>query len=268
MNTENLTIENALARIPDPPEKQTVGLFSHGSLLIKMYSPKDHDAQKPHEQDEVYVIARGSGWFVNGDSRHRFEPGQVLFVPAGVVHRFEDFSDDFATWVMFYGPKGGETETIEQEPILKNTGLTVCKPGMQDHAQWQSLYHGYAEFYKKPMNAGILDTVWGWIQDEQNPFYCIVAKDEHCTLLGLMHFRAMPSPLRGVMVGFLDDLFVSSEVRGKGVVNALYAGLEEKGRELGWPFIRWITADDNYRARSVYDQLSTRTHWVTYQLDL
>lgn len=151
---------------------------------------------------------------------------------------------------------------------MKNQEITICKPEEQDYAQWQGLYHGYAEFYKKPMNDEILDTVWGWIQDEQNPFYCIVAKDEQGTLPGLMHFRAMTSPLRGVMAGFLDDLFVSPEARGKGVVNALYAGLEEKGRELGWPFIRWITADDNYRARSVYDQLSTRTHWVTYQLDL
>ncbi len=38
-----------------------------------------------------------------------FRPGDVLFVPAKVAHRFEDFSNGFATWVMFYGPSGGET---------------------------------------------------------------------------------------------------------------------------------------------------------------
>jgi mannose-6-phosphate isomerase-like protein (cupin superfamily) len=48
------------------------------------------------------------GYFVIGDTRKPFVPGEVLFVPAGVVHRFEDFSDDFATWVFFYGPEGGE----------------------------------------------------------------------------------------------------------------------------------------------------------------
>ena len=73
-----------------------------------MYCPIDHDMQKPHTRDEVYVIARGSGWFVNGPERHPFHTGDVLFVPAGVEHRFDEFTDDFCTWVMFYGPEGGE----------------------------------------------------------------------------------------------------------------------------------------------------------------
>ena len=82
--------------------------FEHGTLLVKMYRPTKTDKQQPHTRDEIYVVARGSGWFVNGSERHAFEAGDVLFVPAGVVHRFEDFTDDFCTWVMFYGPEGGE----------------------------------------------------------------------------------------------------------------------------------------------------------------
>ena len=108
LNTENLTIKNALSQLPTANGEQFINLFNHGSLEIEIYAPKGHDLQQPHDKDEVYVIASGTGWFVNGDARHRFEPGQVLFVPAGVVHRFEEFSDDFATWVIFYGPKEGE----------------------------------------------------------------------------------------------------------------------------------------------------------------
>jgi mannose-6-phosphate isomerase-like protein (cupin superfamily) len=75
---------------------------------VEIYAPRGIDPQQPHTRDELYVVMRGSGVFVNGDTRHAFAPGDVLFVPAGVTHRFEDFSDDFATWVMFYGPEGGE----------------------------------------------------------------------------------------------------------------------------------------------------------------
>ena len=102
-----LTISNALESIKDSNElfKQ---LFSHGSLTVEIYKPQKVDLQQPHTRDELYVIASGSGYFVNGNSREKFEPGEVLFVPAGVVHRFEEFTDDFSTWVFFYGPEGGE----------------------------------------------------------------------------------------------------------------------------------------------------------------
>ena len=77
-------------------------------MSVELYAPQGHDAQTPHGQDELYVVISGSGTFVNGAARHPFGPGDVLFVPAGVEHRFEDFTDDLAMWVVFYGPEGGE----------------------------------------------------------------------------------------------------------------------------------------------------------------
>jgi mannose-6-phosphate isomerase-like protein (cupin superfamily) len=73
-----------------------------------LYSPRGHDPQQPHMRDEVYVVARGTGRFFDGATRHHVGPGAFLFVAAGQPHRFEDFSDDFAVWVLFYGPAGGE----------------------------------------------------------------------------------------------------------------------------------------------------------------
>jgi mannose-6-phosphate isomerase-like protein (cupin superfamily) len=90
------------------PGKLAAPVLLHGSLLVEYYAPRGRDIQTPHTRDEVYVVIHGSGWFLNGGERHPFGPGDVLFVPAGVVHRFEEFTDDFAVWVMFYGPEGGE----------------------------------------------------------------------------------------------------------------------------------------------------------------
>jgi mannose-6-phosphate isomerase-like protein (cupin superfamily) len=80
----------------------------HGTMRVGVYAPRGHDPQGPHEQDEVYVVLRGTGVFVKAGERRPFGPGDAIFVEAGVVHRFEEFSDDFATWVVFYGPEGGE----------------------------------------------------------------------------------------------------------------------------------------------------------------
>jgi mannose-6-phosphate isomerase-like protein (cupin superfamily) len=58
----------------------------------------------------VYVVVLGKGYFVNAPDRHRFGPGDLFFVPAGVEHRFEEFTGKLAAWVIFYGPDGGERE--------------------------------------------------------------------------------------------------------------------------------------------------------------
>jgi Cupin domain len=63
--------------------------------------------REPHDQDEAYIVASGSGMFRRGEERIPFQPGDFLFAAAGVPHRFEEFTDDFQTWVIFFGPKGG-----------------------------------------------------------------------------------------------------------------------------------------------------------------
>jgi len=93
---------------PVPAGARSAQLMRHGTMSVRYYAPKGRDEQTPHDQDEVYVVAAGEGTFVCDGRRARFAPGAVLFAPAGAAHRFEDFSADFATWVIFYGPDGGE----------------------------------------------------------------------------------------------------------------------------------------------------------------
>jgi mannose-6-phosphate isomerase-like protein (cupin superfamily) len=103
-----MTVEEALTQLKNIHPQQFVDVLRHGTLEVEIYAPEKVDLQQPHTRDEVYVIIRGEGMFLNGEQRHAFQAGDVLFVPAGVIHRFEDFSDDFITWVLFYGPEGGE----------------------------------------------------------------------------------------------------------------------------------------------------------------
>ena len=108
---ERITLAEAFAMLPTPDGKRSAAVFEHGSLQVKLYAPSGIDPQQPHTRDEAYVVARGAGWFVNGPHRHAFAPNDVLFVKAGVVHRFDEFSDDFLVWVFFYGPEGGEIDS-------------------------------------------------------------------------------------------------------------------------------------------------------------
>lgn len=104
----HVSLLDALSHGPPPKGNLAVPIFSDGSLEAELYCPRGEDRQRPHTRDEVYVVARGSGQFFDGDGREPVQPGSFIFVPAGQVHRFEDFTDDFAVWVFFYGPDGGE----------------------------------------------------------------------------------------------------------------------------------------------------------------
>ncbi len=109
------TVEEGLASLPGPAGEWFITLFEHGSLDVELYAPRGIDDQSPHLRDEVYIVVSGKGYFVNGPHRHSFGPGDFLFVPAGVIHRFEDFSDDLLVWVLFYGPTGGENHQTTEE---------------------------------------------------------------------------------------------------------------------------------------------------------
>jgi mannose-6-phosphate isomerase-like protein (cupin superfamily) len=99
-----------MERLPGPDGKRFATIFQHGTLLVEIYAPRGLDSQKPHTRDEVYFVASGSGEYVCGDTRQGFGPTDILFAAAGVAHRFENFSDDFTVWVLFYGPEGGEND--------------------------------------------------------------------------------------------------------------------------------------------------------------
>ncbi|WP_332923784.1 GNAT family N-acetyltransferase [Candidatus Puniceispirillum sp.] len=135
----------------------------------------------------------------------------------------------------------------------------------EDRAAWEHLYRGYAAYYQVETDSTKLDTLFAWLCDPEHVCEGLVA-DASGHLIGLAHFRAMPSPLRGADVGFLDDLFVDPSQRGGTVANALLRAVDDIAGQRAWAVVRWITRDDNYRARGLYDKLSTRSNWLTYEM--
>jgi mannose-6-phosphate isomerase-like protein (cupin superfamily) len=103
--TVHISLAEALAKGPPQPGNLAVPQFAQREMEAELYSPQGRDLQQPHDRDEIYVVARGTGLFFDGTDRHPVSPGAFLFVAARQPHRFEDFSADFAVWVFFYGPR-------------------------------------------------------------------------------------------------------------------------------------------------------------------
>src|SRR5688500_17228605 len=108
MPEHRLTVTQSLAKLPGPAGERFVELFQHGTLSVELYAPRGSDPQQPHTRDGVSVLGLGGGQYRTAESLRTCGAGDLLFVPAGVTHRFEDSTEDLADWVVFYGPEGGE----------------------------------------------------------------------------------------------------------------------------------------------------------------
>ena len=138
---------------------------------------------------------------------------------------------------------------------------------LKDKKQWEKLYRGYADFYKVEMNDKILQTVWNWLHDKRHEVNGLVYEVDG-NIFGLAQDRRMPSPLRGQDIGFLDDLFVDPKYRGQKIGAKLINKLKEISKSKKWNLVRWITREDNLRAKSLYNRVSEKTTWDVYELKL
>ena len=145
------------------------------------------------------------------------------------------------------------------------SNLEICDIQKKHYEVWIELYHKYAEYYQVDIPKDNLDLTWKWLTSENYPFWGILA-DVDSKIVGFAHFRSLPSPLDSCEVGFLDDLFVLQEYRGKKIGYSLIEKVHQIGKNKNWPYINWITKEDNYTARTLYDKISTKTDWNFYEL--
>ena len=58
------------------------------------------------------------------------------------------------------------------------------------------------------------------------------------------------------------------EYRGEKIGEFLIQRIKKEAKEKNWPYVSWITKDDNYRARTLYDRIATKTDWNVYELSI
>lgn len=109
MQKFSFTIAEAIDKLNKEANQKFTTLIKHGSMSVEYFAPKEIDTQQPHQQDEIYVVASGTSQFYRNNEVINCRKGDVIFVPAKMEHRFINFTEDFATWVIFYGIEGGES---------------------------------------------------------------------------------------------------------------------------------------------------------------
>ena len=137
---------------------------------------------------------------------------------------------------------------------------------IKDKDEWRELYQGYANFYQVEISKITLDIVWNWLLDQNHELSGLVCEINN-KLVAIAHYRRMPSPLRGKDIGFLDDLYVHPDFRGRKIGEEIINKLNHISQEKGWGLIRWITRNDNHNAKSLYDRVAKKSTWDVYELE-
>ena len=141
----------------------------------------------------------------------------------------------------------------------------IRKLNQNDFGMWSNLYKSYAEFYKVQMNNEILEKLWGWIHDDIHVVKGICFEIDS-KIVGIAHYRTMPRPIKGEYIGFLDDLFVGPDFRGKKIAQKLISHLKSLSKVNNWDGIRWITHSSNKNAKKLYDKIANNTGFELYEL--
>ena len=201
-------------------------------------------------------IAADRGWTV------------VRWITADDNHRARMVYDRYATRTMWITYDMAPTMDGPIRPGFegKVAELTIRPPRAEDFERWKHLYAQFAVHYTVPVDEEHQNLVWSWLMDDAHPLECLLAVDEDGVAQGLAHFRPFARPLLGSTGCFLDDLLVDKQARRSGAADALLIALRKEATMRNWVVVRWITADDNYPAKKVYDAYGTRTMWVTYDM--
>jgi|SRR5665647_452613 len=140
--------------------------------------------------------------------------------------------------------------------------------GDKDFFSWLGLFEGYSEFYESELTDEKALRVWSWIIDKNHDLGGAVAVNDTGDFIGFAHYRTYPRTLNADLGLFLDDLFVVTDERSAGVGRALMDFVKGFAGQHHLKQIQWLTAADNETAQKLYDEVGTRTDWVTYEIEL
>lgn len=134
----------------------------------------------------------------------------------------------------------------------------------RDQPQWQVMWAGYLAFYEVTLDAETTHTLWTRLFDPASTVHGLVAEDEAGTPVGLCHYILHANTWEIAPVCYLEDLYVAPGERARGIGAALIEHLRKQMADEGWSRIYWMTREDNYRARGLYDRFAKCDAFVRY----
>lgn len=143
--------------------------------------------------------------------------------------------------------------------------VTVRDVVATDEAAWRELWAGYLAFYAVDVPDEVTAFTWARILDPSSRVAMRVAEEDG-RLLGFAIHHYHDTTWDIAPEGYLEDLYVDENIRGKGVGRLLVDDLVAISKRHGWRGIYWHTNEDNVRARKLYDSYVRSDGHIRYRL--
>ncbi|MBI2584257.1 MAG: GNAT family N-acetyltransferase [Rhodospirillales bacterium] len=144
--------------------------------------------------------------------------------------------------------------------------ITIRDLAVDDEEAWRAQWRGYCDFYETRIPGSVTDATWRCLMDADSPLFGLVACDG--PVIGIVNCVLHPVTWSERPACYLEDLFVAPEARRKGAGRALIQAVLDRGQQMGWYRVYWMTKRDNRTARALYDKLAGKTDWVRYHVAL
>lgn len=145
--------------------------------------------------------------------------------------------------------------------------LEIKKALTEDIAKVAFLFDAYRVFYKQPSDLQkAFDFLEQRMTKDESVIFLAVLKNE---AVGFVQMYPVFSSVSLKRAWLLNDLFVAENARNQGVGEALLQEAKQYGKETNAAFIILQTADDNYKAQSVYEKngwIKTQDFFYEYPL--
>ena len=143
----------------------------------------------------------------------------------------------------------------------------IRPPLAHDLDVWRELWSQYLVFYEATLAEDHADRLWRRILDPNDPVRALLAATDG-DVVGFVHFLPHPDTWSEKPICYLQDLYVERSRRGQGLGAMLIDAVSAFAAEHGWSAVYWQTADDNDRARRLYDSLTGGpTGFIVYELE-
>ncbi|MBT5186599.1 MAG: GNAT family N-acetyltransferase [Kordiimonadaceae bacterium] len=134
----------------------------------------------------------------------------------------------------------------------------------EEYEKWLPLWKGYQVFYEAEIPDEVTTENWKRFHNPEEPMHALGAYMDG-ELVGFVHYIFHRTCWSSANSCYLQDLFASPEIRGKGIgralIEAVYAAAKEKDSES----VYWITQEGNITARKLYDNIADLSGFVHYE---